>query len=438
VATTVTSILATEQGIETPWKTQIASLQAQDTALSSLGTDLSSLSTAVSALTNFDGVLAQKQGSSSDTGVLTLTAASSTAIAGSHTIQVTSLASTSSQYSGSIANAGDTLSGTLTLGVGSASPRTITLDSTDNTLTSLARKINNGSYGVAASVVKDGTGSRLSLVSATSGGAGSISLSPALTNTSSGSSVSFRVGQPGADAVLNVDGLPTTSASNTVTDAIPGVTFQLLSSAPGTDVQVQVTNDNASVETAVQTLVTAYNKVVTDSAAQEKLNSSGVAQPLYGSTTLAQIQDALAGALTGGAASGSISSIEQLGITVNPDGSLKFDSTALDAKLNSNFADVTGYLQNSGGFGQSFISTLNGLSSTSTSGAVYLALQQNSIQETSLNNNVSREETLIATDKKSLTAELNLANEELQAIPQQLNEVNELYSAITGYNQAQH
>lgn len=61
-----------------------------------------------------------------------------------------------------------------------------------------------------------------------------------------------------------------------------------------------------------------------------------------------------------------------------------------------------------------------------------------SIQETSLNNNVSREETLIATDKKSLTAELNLANEELQAIPQQLNEVNELYSAITGYNQAQH
>jgi flagellar hook-associated protein 2 len=41
---------------------------------------------------------------------------------------------------------------------------------------------------------------------------------------------------------------------------------------------------------------------------------------------------------------------------------------------------------------------------------------------------------VLATQKTQLTDELNTANEILQSIPSQLNEVNEMYSAITGYN----
>ena len=115
VAATVTSILAIEGAIETPWKAQLTTLQAKDTALTSLGTGLSSLSTALSSLTDFDGVLAAKDGSSSDTNVLTLNSASSSAIAGSHTVVVTSLASTSSQYSDSVTNKNDLLSGSISL-----------------------------------------------------------------------------------------------------------------------------------------------------------------------------------------------------------------------------------------------------------------------------------------------------------------------------------
>ena len=142
VATTVTSILAIEQGIETPWKTQLTSLQAKDTAFTTLGTGLSALSTALSALTNFDGVLGSKEGSSSDTSVLTLNAASSSAVAGSHTVVVTSLASTSSQYSDELTHASDLLSGSISLQVGSGAAQTITLDSTNNTLQTLATNIN--------------------------------------------------------------------------------------------------------------------------------------------------------------------------------------------------------------------------------------------------------------------------------------------------------
>ena len=67
---------------------QLTSLQAQDTALSKFGTDLASLSTALQSLTDFNGVFASKQGSSSDTSVVALASASNVAAAGSHTIVV--------------------------------------------------------------------------------------------------------------------------------------------------------------------------------------------------------------------------------------------------------------------------------------------------------------------------------------------------------------
>jgi flagellar hook-associated protein 2 len=52
-----------------------------------------------------------------------------------------------------------------------------------------------------------------------------------------------------------------------------------------------------------------------------------------------------------------------------------------------------------------------------------------------LNANISKEELMISAQQKSLTAELTSANEIMQELPTKLNGVNELYSAITGYNQ---
>ena len=433
VAVTVSAILGVSSAIETPWKTQLTNLQAQDAALSGIGTNLSSLSTAVSALTNFDGVLASKAGSSSNTNVLTLSSASPSAVAGSHTITVSSLAQTSSQYSDRIVNASDTLSGSLSIQIGSGAAQTLTLNSTNNTLATLAYAINSGSYGVTANVVTDTQGSRLSLVSNASGAGASITVTPSLTDTATSSSVSFTVGQNGQDAQLTVDGLATTSASNTVTGAIPGVTFQLLSSSIGSPVQVQITNDNNSVETAVQTLATAYNAVVASIKAQEGKDASGNAEPLYGNPTLALLQSQLATSLLGGGASGSIKNIGQLGLTLNQDGTLTLNVSTLDGALNSHYGDVTGFLQNSNGFGQTFATGLNRLGSSNSQGLVALALNENSSQETGLNANISNKDALIALQKVTLTKELTLANQILQSIPQQLNEQTQIYNAITGY-----
>ncbi len=434
VASTVSSILGIESAIETPWKAQLTALQSQDTALSGLGTSLSGLSTAISALTNFDGVLSSKAGSSSDTSVLALSSASSSAIAGSHTITVENLAQTSSKFSDSISKTTDTLSGSLQIQIGSAPAQTVTVDSSSNTLQTLASAINSGSYGVTASVVTSASGSRLSLVSNTSGASGEITLTSSLSDVTTSKAIAFSTGQDGVDAKLNVDGLETTSASNTVTGAIPGVTFQLLSASTTTPVQVQITNDNSSVETAVQTMVTAYNSVVSALKTQEGKDSTGAAEPLYGSPTLAQLQSGLSAALLGGSASGSISSLSQLGISLNDDGTLTLSSSTLDSTLDAHFSDVQDFFQNAGSFGQTLSSAVESLGSSSPTGAIALALAQNATQESGINADVTSEDARIAAQKTTLTTELTTANQILQSIPQQLNAINEIYSATTGYN----
>ncbi len=437
VTSTVSQIVTNMQAVETPWKNQLSALQSQDTVLSSIGSDLSSLSSALQSLTDFAGVLSEKQGSSSDTSVLQLTSASTSAIAGSHTITVQGLATTSSYVSSTVSGSSDTLTGSLTV-----NGQTINIDSTNNTLSSLASAINSGSYGVIANVITDSSGSRLSLVSKTSGASGQISISSSLVDSSNGSSaVTFTQTQAGTDAQLTVDGVSISSPSNTVTNAIQGVTFQLLApSSNGEQVQVIITNSNSAVESAINSFVSAYNKVVQDLNTQEGKDASGNPEPLYGSPTLTSLQEALQSALNFTQTSGAITSLSQLGVTAGSDGTLSINSDTLDSVLNTNYQDVVNFFQPSGtftSFGGNLTSVLNNLSSSSSNGAIRLALQQNAAVEQQLDQNISNEETIISAKKTELTAQLNEANYILTSIPQQLQQIDEIYSAITGYNQKQ-
>src|SRR5208283_1712985 len=188
VSQTVAEIVGNLQNVETPWQNQLTTHQSEDSAISNLGSLLSNLSNEVTSLTDFQGVLAQKEGSSSDTNVLQLTAATSAATSGTHSVVVQNLAQTSSGYMAEIAKSSDTLSGSVTLQVGSGTAQTITLGSSDDTLAGLASAINSSGVGITASVLTDATGSRLSLVSGTSGAGGDIvvsnnSLTAAASNT---------------------------------------------------------------------------------------------------------------------------------------------------------------------------------------------------------------------------------------------------------------
>jgi flagellar hook-associated protein 2 len=432
VASTVAQIQAASSAIENPWNSQLTALQAQDTAFTSLGTALSTLTSSVQALTDFEGVFSEKEGSSSDPNTVALTSAATTATAGSHTILVNQLATTSSSVSDTIANANDTLSGSVVISVDGKSQ---SISANGDTLSDLAAAINSAGAGVTASVLTDANGSRLSLVSSSSGAGGQLDLSTS-SLSDSGNSLGFTT-QTGADGSITVDGATLDVSSNTVTNAIPGVTLQLLAQSSGTTpVQIEITNDNTDVETAVNNFVQAYNAVANDLSAQTGNDASGNPEPLSGTTLLSQLQTALSGALFGGQASGSINSLEQLGIEVESgtSGTLTLNSDTLANALNSNFADVTGFFQNTGSLGQNFASTLNTLGTQAPDGAIFLAQQQNSSEESALNSDITNENALLATQKTQLTTELNQANQILQSIPSQLDEVNSIFDSITGFN----
>ena len=318
VSATVDSIVSNLRAVETPWKNQLTSLQSQDTVLSSLGTQFSTLANDLSQLTDFQGVLAQKTGSSSNTNVLQLTSASSSATASTHTVVVNSLAQTASGYLTPVSNASDALSGSVTVQVGSGAAKTITLDSSNNTLAGLAAAINASGAGVTATVLTDAQGSRLTLVSGTSGQAGNLTVTSSIADATDNNTVlGYTPANSGSDAALVVDGISLSSASNTVTSLIPGVTFQLLSSSPGTQIQVVIGNYTAGVENAIGTFVSDYNQLINAINAQQGNDSSGNAQPLYGSPTLSLLQQQLLSGINAQNPSGSLDTVKSAGDTLS-------------------------------------------------------------------------------------------------------------------------
>jgi flagellar hook-associated protein 2 len=534
VSSTVAEIVSNLQNVETPWKNQLTSLESQDTVISNLGTLFSNLSTDMSQLTDFEGVLAQKEGSSSDTNVLELTSATSSAAAGTYAVVVNSLATTANGYLDPIANASDALTGSITINGNAIDVPDSSAG--DNTLSGLASAINSADIGVTASVTTDANGSRLSLVSDTSGASGSLSVTSAIEDGSTALNYNANLAT-GANASLSVNGVTYSAASNTVSNLIPGVTFQLLgTSSSGSQVQVVISNDNSGVESAVNQFVSDYNLLIGAVNTQEGNTSSGTPEPLFGSPTLSLLQqellnsinsenpngsldaitkasDTLSGSLaiqvgsqtaqtvdvpsgnatlaglasainsanfgvtasvvttssgsqlvllssTAGASgaltvnsavtdtttntvlnytgSGAdINSLTSLGISVNNDGSLTFDANSLDSVLNSDYASVANFFQNANSWGQNFSNMLNNAGSSSSTGILALAKNANSTTESTLNAEISKEQSYISAQQSSLTTELNRANEILQELPSQLQGMNELYSAITGYNQGQ-
>jgi flagellar hook-associated protein 2 len=77
------------------------------------------------------------------------------------------------------------------------------------------------------------------------------------------------------------------------------------------------------------------------------------------------------------------------------------------------------------------------LGNTTPTGTISLALASDAAQETTLNTNITSENSIISAQQALLTSELTQANQTLQSLPSQLNMVNELYSAITGYGTSQ-
>jgi flagellar hook-associated protein 2 len=418
VSTVVSQLISQESAPEQIWQQQQSDLETQATALTSVNTDLNSLAAAVSSLSDPNGALAALAGTSSDPSLLTA-AVQTSAVAGTHSIVINNLATTSSYYTNSILSNTTLSSGSFTLTVGTGSPTTFNI-SGNVTLQNLADSINTQNLGVTASVINDADGSRLSIISNSTGAAGDISI----TNDTSG--LGFTKGGTGQNASLTVDGIPISSATNTVTGAIPGVTLSLLGSNPNETVQLTVGTDTNQATQAVNSFVAAYNQVIGDINQQFTVDPTTNSEGVLGSDSgLRSLQSSLLNDVTYSiTGNDGLVNLASLGINMNDDGTLTVDNTQLNNVLASNPAQFQNFFQNASltGFANNFNTDLTNLTD-STQGILNLELAQNTSQQQDLTNEIDDFQSQLAVQEQQLTDQYSSVNATLEEYPLLLEEV---------------
>ena len=407
---------------------QQTQLSSQQTALASFNNDLQTLQNTVFALTDPVGQLTQVAATSSNPSALTASAVSGTPT-GEHTVAISGLATTASQYSNAVASSSTPIAtGTLTIQMGSNTPVVVTIDSTNNTLDGLAQTINGtANIGVTASVITDANGARLAVVSNTSGTPGNLTITPAA------GVLGFNQGVTGVNASLNVDGIPISSAANTVNGAIPGVTLSLASVTGGTPVTVTTGPDVTQQESALNAFVSAYNKVVGDLNTQFTV-SSGTSQagPLASDSTLSLAQgQILASAAFSMSGNGAVNSLSDLGVSMNNDGTLSVNSGAVASALKSNPSAVQSFFQadNAGSFGANLTSNLDTLANPIT-GAVAQDMNGLTQTQTSLSQQISDFQDQMNTMQQQLTQQYVQVDTTLQQLPLLLQQLDSQLTAL--------
>jgi flagellar hook-associated protein 2 len=343
-------------------------IESSQIKISSFGTIKGLVSGFQTALQGLSTNLQAYSATASDISVLSATA-SSTAVAGAYSLNVTTLA-----QAHKLAAAGQ-VSDTSAIATG-ASTVTFTVGTTNTdiaisagaTLQDIRTAINAANIGVTASIVNDGSGSpyRLALSSNTTGTSNAINSITVQTGGDAGVNnllaynPSTNAPAPAVPMVqtvaaqnanFTVNGIQVIKSSNTVTDAIQGVTLNLTKSGLA---NLTVARDNTAINTAASSFVDTYNAMVSQLKSRSAYGSATKAAPeLAGDGTVRMMLDQLRGIFGTPAipaSGGSLTSLSQVGISVQANGSLKLDSSKLNSAIATNFSDVTNLFSSASGF----------------------------------------------------------------------------------------
>jgi flagellar hook-associated protein 2 len=357
----VTQLVAAERAPYDNRLTQAdTKLTTEFSALSQLKGAMSSFQSALSSMKDASAYVLRKV-SVGDPTAFTATASSSAA-PGNYDIDIVQLAK-AAQLKSAAFPAGPTTAigtGTLVLSMGAAS-FSITLTAPKNTLADVRDAINSatGNPGINAAIISGVNGAQLVLAGTATGAANAIKV----TTTDGDAGLAQLLYDPptttaltpinaAQDAIVNVSGIPVNSASNTIDNAIDGVTLNLLTADPGTAVSLSVANDGGSVQNKVSAFVSAYNVLANQIA---KLRSydpvAKSAGPMLGDAMLLNIESQmrrLMGAPVSGVA-GPYTTLSSLGVTTSTTGTLTVDSTKLQAALAANPGAVGAVLGSANG-----------------------------------------------------------------------------------------
>ena len=354
------SLQAAEKASLTPISTQQSAYTAKLSAYGTLSSALTTFQTANTALNSANLFSATTATSSS--AAFSATTSGKT-VAGSYTIDVQKLAQaqtlTSSVQESNTTALGDSAaaSRTMTIKLADGTSKDITLTSDQTSLTGMRDAINKASAGVSASIIKSGDGEyRLSLTAAKTGEKnavasitvtgdetlqGIVGFDKDNTSTDVASKNPLGVSVVAQDAELTVNNVPITNSSNTISDALEGMTLSLKDVTTGNQT-LTITKDTSKATTALSNFVDAYNTLLdqfnsltkytaVDVGADAQDTSNGA---LVGDSTIRTIQTQLKSMLTNAASSSTYKTLAQIGITSDPStGELKLDSDALKTAL---------------------------------------------------------------------------------------------------------
>lgn len=349
----ISGMLKIQQQQLDQFNTKKTSIQTKQNAYQALQTQLVSLRTSAIALSSsasnpFDA----RTVTVSNPNAMVATA-SSKAAAGTYQLKVNSLATAQQVASQEFADADSAITeGTFSIRIGSQSQATITIDSTNNTLSGLAESINAAGVGVNASIVQDSNSSyRLLLTSSRTGTANQISITSDLAE-SSGNAIkpTFDFDQPvqaASDASVTLGSgsgaLTVTSSTNTISTLITGVSLNLLDADPTKTVNVTVAADTAKASKAVTDFVDAYNGILDFIDSQTKYDSASdtaaILQGDYSAINIRnQLQNVLQSVIPGG--STKANRLSALGIVTSDTGRLTVNSTQLERAINGGISGV--------------------------------------------------------------------------------------------------
>lgn len=346
----VSQLVAIEKQPLQTLKSKAATFQTQLSTFSTIKSQAAALGDAATLLSTATNWNTQKATSSS-------TAVTSTATVGASAmtldVEVTQLARPQTTASRSLitgstlGNTGDTGSLTITLGSwasGAFSPgaSVVTVEGIngDDSLATIASKINTANAGVTAAVLKSGTEERLVFRSSTTGaeagfqiesdggfsGLDSLSLT-SLTNPA-GSTLGMQLGQTGLNANIKINGIDVDSATNTLADVVPGITLKLnqVTSAPAT---VTIEQDQELIQKNIEAFVDAYNNLAKTLTASTKYVTGGVSGVLQGDSTTVNLQTVLRRMVASSSVGASFTRLSDIGLEQQIDGSIKINSTKL-------------------------------------------------------------------------------------------------------------
>ncbi len=306
----------------------------------------------------------------------------------------------------------------------------IVIPADDNTLQQAAGYINSSNYGVTANVVTDAQGSRLVLVSKTSGAAGNL--------TVTSSALNFNQGTAGVDAQLNVDGVPIDSPTNTVTTALPGVTLNLASASPNTPVTISVAADTSQATQTINSFVSAYNTVINDINSQFTLDANAQEGPLAGNSGLRSLQSQLLSAVSYSVSgTGQYVNLQSMGIEMQDDGTLQVNSQVFNDAISNHYQDFQNFFQSltPQGFGNFFGTQMMQMTDP-TQGPIALAVTGLQQTNQSLTNDINNFEARMTSLQQQLTQQYSAVNATLEEYPLLMQQISSQLGSLSSSTRA--